>query len=555
MKKILSFALALIICVSQLASCNKNSAPDVPNASDSELVTEATEATEATGKNDSSEEGEQPKDEEPKDETPKDEEPKDEEPDEDPKEEESQIYPSRIVNVTPTNFAAKFSPENEALLAEILASPIKNVSVENILPAMSIAHAKKYAAGDGGYTYIYETVGKAIYDSCCSIISAAGFAKYTENETVASSSPSWKIYNYSTTFVSTEAQIDIDLHTGTSRMYINVTPRSSSILPQREATSYVKPEGNYPTVWVQYGLEDFGNEESSLGYIIRVADGSFVILDGGEYIDGVEIRMYEILKKLAPDPNNVKISAWIITHAHGDHVGGFIKFADRYSNDPTIKLEQFVYNFPDDSKILDYWDKEFQNWARTRANSLGAQMLKVHTGNVLYYADIKINVLYTQENYLAANADGIMGNFNGASIVTQFVMADGTKLLIGADHPVDDYYNGYNWCENALVKWYGTALESYVVSTFHHGYGGGADEKIYGVIKPKLVLWSVDGARITAPATPLTQVPHNAYFTKNAQANGVVYYTAKGTSVTILQFANGAPTVTYYNNYNEFQAS
>jgi hypothetical protein len=182
-------------------------------------------------------------------------------------------------------------------------------------------------------------------------------------------------------------------------------------------------------------------------------------------------------------------------------------------------------------------------------------MLKVHTGNVLYYADIKINILYTQENYLAANADGIMGNFNGASIVTQFVMADGTKLLIGADHPVDYYYNGYNWCENALVKWYGTALESYIVSTFHHGYGGGADEKIYGVIKPKLVLWSVDGARITASATPLTQVPHNAYFTKNAQANGVVYYTAKGTSVTILQFANGAPTVTYYNNYNEFQAS
>ena len=508
---------------------------------------------------------EEPKDEpteEPKDEPteePKDEpteEPKDEpteEPKDEPKEEEPQIDPSRIVTVTPTNFAARFSQANEDLLAKILASPIKNTSVENILPSLPVIPSKKYPAGDGGYTYIYENVGKTVYDHCCATISAAGYARYTTNEITGLALPDWYVYNPSMTLISDTAKIDIDLHTGMNRMYINVTPRSASVLPQREAKSYVKPEGNYPTMWVQYGLEDIDNKEASMGYIIRIADGSFVIIDSGEYKDGVETRMYNILKKLAPDPNNIVISAWMITHAHTDHVGGFVKFVNKYSSDKTIKLKQFLFNFPDDSKVTDYWEKHDQNWAKQLAKGWGAEMLKVHTGNVLYYADIKIKILYTQENYLSANANGIMGDYNGASIVTQFVMGDGTKVLVGADHPVDGTYEGANWCENALVKYYGTALESKVVSTFHHGYGGGANNVIYSVIKPKIVLWDVDDARVSAGS--LTTVAHNTYFTTNGKANGVTYYTAGGSSVTVLQFANGNPSVKRYNTYNAFMAS
>ena len=568
MKKITSLLLAILLITSVLASCNKETAPQgdtiIPDQPQ-QLESGETEAPENEAPENEEPKDETPKDEEPKDETPTDEEPKDETPkDEEPKDEaptdeepkeEPQIDPNRIVNVAPTDFVAKFSQSNEDLLAKILQTPIKNANIENILPTLPVIASKEYPSGDGGYTYIYENVGKAVYDHCCAAISAAGYARYTANEITGLALPDWYIYNPSMTLISDTAQIDIDLHTGMNRMYINVTPRSASVLPQRSASSYIKPEGNYPTMWVQYGLEDISDAESSLGYIIRIADGSFVIVDGGEYLDGVETRMYEILKKIAPDPNNIVISAWIITHAHGDHVGGFVKFANKYENDKTIRLKQFIFNFPHDSKVVNYWDVDSQDLARQCAKKFGAEMLKVHTGNVLYYADIKINILYTQENYLSANANGIMSNYNGSSIVTQFVMADGTKVLVGADHPVDGIYEGANWCENALVKCYGTALESKVVSTFHHGYGGGANNVIYGVIRPKIVLWSVDNARITASSTPLTAVSHNAYFTTNGKANGVTYYTAGGSSVTILQFANGNPSIKYYNTFAEFKAS
>ena len=573
MKKKISALLAALLCASMLASCGKVTLPP-PDVTD-DATSNITDATEDKSTEEQATESETIKEETPKVEEPKDEptnnptdEPTDDPtndptdpPSEEPKEEEPTIDPSRIVNVTPTNFAARFSQANEDLLAKILASPIKNASVENILPSLPIVAAKKYPSGDGGYTYIYENVGKTVYDHCCATISAAGYARYTSNEITGLALPDWYVYNPSMTLISDTAKIDIDLHTGMNRMYINVTPRSASVLPQREAKSYIKPEGNYPTMWVQYGLEDISKVEASMGYIIRIADGSFIIIDSGEYIDGVEVRMYNILKKLAPDPNNIVISAWMITHAHSDHVGGFVKFANKYANDKTIKLKQFLFNFPDDSKVDGYWDKDSQNLARQSAKKFGAEMLKVHTGNVLYYADIKINILYTQENYLSANANGIMGDYNGASIVTQFVMADGTKVLVGADHPVSGSYNGVNWCENALVKYYGTALESKVVTTFHHGFGGGANDSIYGVIKPKVVLWNVDEYRITKDAngnsysTSLNAVSHNSYFTTNGAANGVKYYTAGGSSVTVLQFANGNPSVKRYSTYNEFMAS
>ena len=585
MKKITSLLLAILLITSILASCDKGTAPqgdtiipdqpqqlesgepeapenEAPKNEEPKDKTPKDEEPKDETPKDEEPKDETPKDEEPKDETPKDEEPKDETPkDEDPKEEEPQIDPNRIVNVAPTDFVAKFSQSNEDLLAKILQTPVKNANVENILPTLPVIASKKYPSGDGGYTYIYENVGKTVYDHCCATISAAGYARYTTNEITGLALPDWYIYNPSMTLISDTAQIDIDLHTGMNRMYINVTPRSASVLPQREAKSYVKPEGNYPTVWVQYGLEDISKVEASMGYIIRVADGSFVIIDSGEYIDGVEVRMYNILKKLAPDPNNIVISAWMITHAHSDHVGGFAKFVNKYSSDKTIKLKQFLFNFPDDSKVTDYWEKHDQNWAKQLAKGWGAEMLKVHTGNVLYYADIKINILYTQENYLSANADGIMGDYNGASIVTQFVMGDGTKVLVGADHPVSGSYEGINWCENALIKYYGTALESKVVTTFHHGFGGGANDSIYGVIKPTVVLWDVDEYRITKDAdgnsysTSLTSVSYNKYFTTNGTANGVKYYTAGGSSVTVLQFANGNPSVKRYSTYNEFMAS
>ena len=585
MKKITSLLLAILLITSILASCDKGTAPQGDT-----IIPDQPQQLESG-------EPEAPENEAPENEAPENEAPENEAPENTPTEDEpasggstssggtssgstssggtssgsasggstsggstssdSSSTPSElVVNVTPTNFERLFSAENERLLSTILSTPVQSADVSSLLPTMPISHCIKEPAGNGGYTYVYINVVKSGYNSCCSKILSSGYAQYTKNEISgkAYNDSTKTVNNYFATFVSAKAQIDIDFHESTGRMYINITPRSASVLPQREAKSYVKPKGHFPTIFVQYGLEDIDTgeqQESSMGYIMRLADGTFLLIDGGEYYDGVETRIYDILKTLAPDPSNIVITAWILTHGHYDHVGGFMKFADKYANDPTVKVKQVVTNFPDDSNCTQTPLTSAHYYVRNATAKLKAETLKPHTGNVLYYADVKINILYSQENYLANNSDGIMGNYNGASLVMQIVTAQKTKIFIAADHPVDGYYDNYNWCEGAIYKWYGTAIQSYVTTTFHHGYGGGADNTVYGVIDARITLWDCDYAR----SLDVASFECNQFFLDRPATSIYQCYMSCGSSVTILSFNNHMAFATVFPNFPTYQTA
>ena len=463
----------------------------------------------------------------------------------------------RVVTVAPTNFASVFSEENEALLAKILNSPIQTgVDLEFLLPSMPIAYDVKEPSGNGGYTYVYYGYDKSVYDKCCQRMIDASYAQYSKNEISgkAYNNSSVTVKNYFATFISAKAQVDLEYHESVKRMYIHINARSASVLRPREAQSYVRAGDKFPTIFVQYGLEDIDTgtqKESSMGYIMRLDDGTFLIIDGGEYYDGVEVRIYDILKSLAPDPNNIVICAWILTHGHYDHVGGFMKFADKYYNDATIKVKQVVTNFPDDSNCLNNPERSAHSYVRSATAKLKAETLKPHTGNVLYYADIKINILYTQENYLACNADGIMKEYNASSMVMQIETAAKTKIFIAADHPVNGSYEGANWCEGALYVWYGTALQSYVTTTFHHGFGGGADNIIYTVIDARITLWDCDYDR----AQDVASYECNQFFLDRSATSIYQCYGAFGSSITILSFNNHMAFATYFPNFPTYQTS
>ena len=461
-----------------------------------------------------------------------------------------------VVTVAPTNFANVFSAKNEELLQKILNSPIENADLEFLLPSMPIAYDVKEPSGNGGYTYVYYGYDKSVYDKCCERMITANYAQYSKNEISgkAYNDANVTVKNYFATFISAKAQVDLEYHESVKRMYIHINARSASVLRQREAQSYVRAGDKFPTIFVQYGLEDIDTgtqDEASMGYIMRLADGTFIIIDSGEYYDGVEVRIYDLLKSLAPNPNNIVISAWILTHGHYDHVGGFMKFADKYYNDATIKVKQVVSNFPDDSNCLNNPERSAHSYVRSATAQLKAETLKPHTGNVLYYADIKINILYTQENYLACNADGIMKEYNAASMVMQIETAEKTKIFIAADHPVNGSYEGANWCEGALYNWYGTALQSYVTTTFHHGFGGGADNIIYTVIDARITLWDCDYSR----SQEVTGYECNQFFLNRSATSIYKYYGAFGSSVTILTFNNHMAFATYFPNFPTYQTA
>ena len=459
-----------------------------------------------------------------------------------------------------TKFEKQFSVENEKRLANILKSNVQSAELvegKNI-PTITKAYSKKESSGDGGFTYIYSDANVSLYTAWCNKLLTSGYAQYTETEfNGVKHQGTAKLKNMFTTFVSTLAQVDIEYHEAAKRIYVTFTPRKASVLPQREAPLTSTKQTTFPVTWTYYGLEDIDNSEGSLGYIIRIADVSFIFIDGGEWFpedsksNAVVKRMYDIMKKQSPDPNNIVISAWIITHAHNDHAGAYWTFERQYGDLSSIKLKQVIYNFPDKAKT-NSGDGNYQDSIveATLGFASKPEILKPHTGNVLYYPGISINVLYTQENYLAVSSD-FKGNYNVASLVLQFVTDDGDKIFVGADHPVSGSYEGTTWCEGAIYNWYGSFIESDVASAFHHGYYGGADSTVYYVIKPKIVLLPSDQSRIDD--SNMGKMPHNKYFMDtNSRPSGVSYWTSRNTVVGILTFSNGSPQIKYYDTIGEY---
>ena len=79
-------------------------------------------------------------------------------------------------------------------------------------------------------------------------------------------------------------------------------------------------------------------------FVIRLEDGSFIVIDGGVATSGFADGIMKTLRTQAPDPQNIRIAAWVITHTHNDHTGGFNKFSEIWGRQVT--LDELICNFP-----------------------------------------------------------------------------------------------------------------------------------------------------------------------------------------------------------------
>ena len=404
-------------------------------------------------------------------------------------------------------------------------------------------------SGGLSYTAIFEGKDEAFYKSYLTELKKDGFGKYTETSFNTSDNAKKNLF---ATYRKEGYIVDVDYHSDAKRLYATYTPEEDNlVLPALNKPGY--KSCGLPTIVTQVGGEKFHKDANSMCYIIRAADGSFIVYDS-DFGDGFAELIYNILKKQAPDPNNIVISAWFVTHPHLDHVGAFLDFADKYAGDKTITLKQMVYNYPSDSYI-GTTSEELIRKTPIAAKKLNPDVtfVRPHAGNVLYYADLTFRVLYTQEQYLYISG-GKVQDANASSVVTQMETDSGVKVFFGADHCVNGSYNGLPFCEGALYNWYGDFIKSDVVTLFHHGWGGGADNVIYSYIKPQIALWPANIYRLTrdADGTPYGSSmefnERNLYFSdpERAKQNGVKGYYISSERIHIVDLSNKNLNVTEY---------
>jgi len=239
-----------------------------------------------------------------------------------------------------------------------------------------------------------------------------------------------------------------------------------------------------------------------MGYVYKLADGSFFIIDGGytkigDHGNSSQPYIMSVLEKYADDPNDIRVAAWLITHVHEDHFGGFVDMSRDKDVLDRITVEKIIYNSPS----LDALSEQSENgsalvsWGRILNKAIEAwepeSIIKAHPGQVFHLRNLKLTIYHSHELLLYSrlnlgNADSLWRNIsvhNNTSIVSMVDFMDKSALYLADSSAVTNTY--------VLDPVYGTAMDCDIVQVAHHGYGDTSAGNIYKHITPEIVFWPV----------------------------------------------------------------
>lgn len=295
--------------------------------------------------------------------------------------------------------------------------------------------------------------------------------------------------------------------------------------------------------------------ENSYGmsYVLRLADGRFIIIDGGWNENDLQAeKLYGILEKqnVLEKPT---IAAWIITHPHGDHLGASCDFFKLYDQNDVV-IEEMIFNYPTwedtaavesnsvdetiegaDSRLPYFWKNMKQYWPNMK-------IVTCHTGQEYYFADAKLEILHTIEDYYPNSVRDLSKlNINGASVVFTIEVAGQKNLILGDASPEE--------ADNLVAMW-GDYLKSDIMQMAHHAMEGGSVE-LYELVDPAVVT-------IPAPRPWIDEPKHSRwnYDTTRWVLNNVggkikeVIYAGFGTRSIELPYTP-ADDVEYFSNRNQ----
>ena len=199
------------------------------------------------------------------------------------------------------------------------------------VPAYTGGMIEDFALLGNNYTQatIYKTDAE-MYEYYSLRLEAYGYALYSENEIAG---------NLYSTYTKEEEMVYYYYcpNTGETRVIV----AEEVALPSLEEVKYTAV--CEPAFISLKSLNENGEVSGdSQGCIIRFADGTFMIYDGGNKNNHQAKQIYETLVKYALDSKNIVIRAWVFSHFHGDHTGAFQSFVSLYKNSPYLTIDSFI---------------------------------------------------------------------------------------------------------------------------------------------------------------------------------------------------------------------
>lgn len=209
-----------------------------------------------------------------------------------------------------------------------------------------------------------------------------------------------------------------------------------------------------------------------MSFVIITKNDNAIVIDGGRKEDMA--RLKEVL-------GGRHISAWILTHAHIDHIDGFV-FEMQENGGRDFDIEKVYYNFlPYEPQREDVWDREYY---LEEINEMLPSFLEIEKkikdrahivkkGDSIGIDEVKIDFLYTYHRFLTSNP------LNDSSLVFR-LSANGKSILFLGDLGPEG--------GDVLFEESRHLLKSDMVQMAHHGHMNCSME-VYEAIGAKICFW------------------------------------------------------------------
>ena len=225
-------------------------------------------------------------------------------------------------------------------------------------------------------------------------------------------------------------------------------------------------KGEYPiTGYILSASSVNDSNGNGMSVVYRLSDGSFLIYDGGN--ESVYSLLYKCLKDLS-EGGDIVISAWVMTHGHGDHYGALRRLAlEGYSYDITIK--EIWINPTSNGEDIFLHDTLKSDYPKTKIRSL------VY-GEKFMLDKVQVEVLCTPD-VLPNRSDNTR---NTMSIVTMLTI-DGKKFLMtgDSDEPAWEYM---------VTKHSTHSLKCDYLQVPHHGVFWAGTSEAYALMDPSHII-------------------------------------------------------------------
>lgn len=373
-----------------------------------------------------------------------------------------------------------------------------------------------------GMEYYYEGADLSAYNNYCATLISAGYTLYSDN-TIEDSV--FRIYNNVgknvTLYVAYNAFKHAEAQGTGHKAAIRIVASALDCVKQLDSSylsetmpTFTKLSTAFTAVTaVRLDYSSATEKQGVYGnlFVVTLEDGSFVLFDGGMSLDADCERIYSVLSDLYKRTHNgqkptrndpIRISAWYLSHGHGDHYGAMQMFIKKYVaayNSYYITIDRLIANFPSDEELYNSEAGDFVNTSmRNKHAELSAlvkdkdgeapgfEYIKVHTGQTFWLANVEFEVLYTHEDQYPRR----IHVYNNSTTVIRMNIhhTDGTNITEGSSTTMlwlgDAQQDSSTW----MRATYGEYLASDMVQIGHHGWNS-VEWSFYKLVKPVCAFW------------------------------------------------------------------